>query len=122
MVPISKRKWYGSAGHFVCRERCLFHLHTHVGNWCISTIGEFYERWNPTGPQPPMMHLGSGIGKRMYYETMVYAIHPHDVIAGIETEAIRYRTLQEADTGHTKMCKKYAGLIRSRNSDNETSD
>lgn len=34
-------KWFGNAGHFICGSDCRFHLCTQVGNYLISTVGQY---------------------------------------------------------------------------------
>ncbi len=42
MLDQSQWKWYGHAGHFICSRWCRFHLCTEVGNFLISTVGEYW--------------------------------------------------------------------------------
>lgn len=35
-------KWFGHAGHFICADKCRFHLTTKVGKYLVSTIGEWW--------------------------------------------------------------------------------
>ena len=37
---VSKWKWFGHAGHFICGTHCRFHPPTQVGKYLISTVGE----------------------------------------------------------------------------------
>lgn len=41
-VPESKWKWFGNAGHFICARWCQFHLCTRVGDYLISTVGQYW--------------------------------------------------------------------------------
>ncbi len=34
--------WYGHAGHFICSRWCRYHLCTNVGNYLVSTVGEYW--------------------------------------------------------------------------------
>lgn len=34
-------QWFGHAGHFICAQWCRFHLCTLVGNYLVSTVGEY---------------------------------------------------------------------------------
>jgi hypothetical protein len=40
-IPISKWEWSGHAGHFCASDSCKFRLHTKIGNYVISTVGEY---------------------------------------------------------------------------------
>lgn len=88
---------YGCAGHFVARKWCHYHLHTHVGPFCISTIGNY---------RPPNLKyaepLGSVAGE--FYELMVF-----EYGAVNETQE-RFHSETEADEAHsahvTKLTKE----------------
>jgi hypothetical protein len=34
-------QWFGNAGHFICAQWCRFHLCTKVGDYLVSTVGEY---------------------------------------------------------------------------------
>jgi hypothetical protein len=34
-------EWYGKPGHLICADYCQFHLCTEVGEWLVSTVGEY---------------------------------------------------------------------------------
>ena len=35
-------EWFGHAGHFICADKCRFHLTTKVGKYLVSTVGEWW--------------------------------------------------------------------------------
>ncbi len=35
-------RWFGHAGHFICSRDCQFHLATQVGQYLVSTVGEYW--------------------------------------------------------------------------------
>jgi len=35
-------RWFGHAGHLIVGEWCRFHLTTHVGDYLVSTVGEYW--------------------------------------------------------------------------------
>jgi hypothetical protein len=35
-------KWFGNAGHFICGDKCQFHLTTLVGKYLVSTVGQYW--------------------------------------------------------------------------------
>lgn len=41
-VPVSKWKWFGNAGHLIVAQSCRFHLCTHIGDYMVSTVGEYW--------------------------------------------------------------------------------
>jgi hypothetical protein len=38
-VSVADWEWFGLAGHFICGDRCQFHMTTKVGTVVVSTIG-----------------------------------------------------------------------------------
>lgn len=104
MIPMTQWKWLGRAGHFCAANRCLHHLHTHVGKFCISTVGDF---------RPDMK--GSDIGKmeaigyNRYYETFVFRLLPDGAIELSEIDVLAANDSDTADANHMTMCMKYAG-------------
>ncbi len=99
MAPVVK--WYGRAGHFCAAYNCQFHLHTHVGKYCISTVGEYH----PNGPHGKMETLGAG--KNDFYETMVFE---HDELTGdngSELHCQRFGSLQAAEAYHMDLINEY---------------
>lgn len=104
-IPESEWVWYGFAGHFVCADRCGYHLCTRVGNYLISTIGHYVPH-------------GSDRIRRLrctaesFYETMVFACDGEDVhgnpnITGHNpiAEEIYSRGI-DAERGHRWYCEK----------------
>ena len=41
MIPVSDWIWFGTPGHFICANYCRFHLCTRVGDYLVSTVGEY---------------------------------------------------------------------------------
>ncbi|MGD0052596.1 MAG: hypothetical protein ABSD03_12405 [Vulcanimicrobiaceae bacterium] len=41
VVPVSEWRWFGRAAHFICAGWCRFHLATEVGDFVVSTVGEY---------------------------------------------------------------------------------
>lgn len=102
-----KWRWFGQPGHFICADRCVFHLHTHVGKYCISTVGEYFPLGLParegTKPEP------TGASKHLY-ETMVFELDEkkESIVNYSELDARRWMTRDEANNGHLDMCKKWS--------------
>jgi len=38
----NKWVWMPHAGHFICGDKCQFHLNTYVGGYIVSTVGELW--------------------------------------------------------------------------------
>lgn len=100
MIPQSEWVWHGTAGHWCCADKCLFRLHTHVGQYCISTIGEYY----PNGVDGEMKYISySG-----YYETMVFDEEKDNYWSEIKLRRCAER--EQAVKQHMELCKEYAQL------------
>lgn len=41
-VPVEKWRWFGCPGHLIVGHSCRFHLHTRIGNYRVSTVGEYW--------------------------------------------------------------------------------
>ena len=103
--------WYGSAGHFCAAGMCKFHLCTEVGEYLVSTIGEYYPK--EKGKMEP---IGAGLSN--FYETYVFNLDGTRCGCGCglpgyelsEIEGIRYETPKEANEGHMEMIEKYQKL------------
>lgn len=103
MIAQSKWKWLGHAGHFCGAHKCLHHLHTHVGKFCISTVGDY---------RPDMK--GGDLGERMdigyerAFETFVFDLLPSGGIDLTEIDTLPANDSKTAEKNHMKMCLKYA--------------
>ena len=138
MKEIQQNKWiwYGNALHFICGNKCQFHLATKVGKHVISTVGEL---WLERGSreihaevhdikwlQENKHLLGNNfdyaykkrfgfeeIGCDRKFETLVFKI-AKDYECGCpkiepsELDSDMYNSHEEANKGHLKMCKKWA--------------
>jgi len=100
MIPKADWQWFGQAGHHVCSDRCRFHLHTHVGNVCISTVGEFYVNHRDDEPET--------VGHDRLYETMVFPLVDGDSDWGNSLETKPYNDRDAANDGHIAACEAYA--------------
>jgi hypothetical protein len=100
--------WCGYAGHFVASKSCHFHLHTRVGNYRISTVGDYH----PDG-QKEAKPIGAGPDS--LYETYVFVVQGHgqhgegEVTEWSEVDGERYGTAEEAEKGHMRYCYQYDG-------------
>jgi hypothetical protein len=41
-IPKSEWKWFGNAGHLIVSRWCRFHLCTLIGDYVVSTVGEYW--------------------------------------------------------------------------------
>jgi hypothetical protein len=136
-IPESEWRWFGSAGHLIVAIDCRFHLCTQVGDYLVSTVGEYFpdEAVREILAQTRGVALeGQGdyrradymkkvgfeeIGYGRTYETMVFRT-TGDVCAvpgcgcGLpkvdwrEVDTDGYTTAGAATLGHMALCRKYA--------------
>lgn len=103
-------KWFGQAGHFIAANSCRFHLHTHVGRYCVSTVGDYH----------PSMMRGRGdteepntIGLNRFYETMVFEIRDDGETNGQEIDFVGYNDRDAANAGHAELLVKLSNVAAS---------
>lgn len=88
-----------SPGHFIGAPRCKFFKHTHIGNRCISTVGEYHSA------EGRLEEIGYG----RLYETMVFPIDSEGRnLSWGELEADAYNSRRDAEAGHEDMCFRYS--------------
>jgi hypothetical protein len=105
---VSKSDWYwsGYAGHFIGARNCGFVMHTRVGNFRISTVGDY----TPYQSKEKMETIGAG--EDSFFETYVFRVrdseHPEgEIEEWSEIDGERYAESREAEAGHYKYCEKY---------------
>lgn len=88
-------------GHLIVSDQCRFFLHTRVGKWRISTIGD----WRPEYAQGEQRDIGWGRA----YETMVFELGDDgEPVDWSERETDGYSTEEEARAGHEAMVARYS--------------
>ena len=127
--------WYGNAGHFICAQWCEFHLCTKVGNYLVSTVGQYM----PPESSREIIARSRGveldgrgdarladylkkigyedIGFERKFETMVFRAGERCAeptcncgmprIDGSALECSGYNTAGEAAAGHLELCNKF---------------
>jgi hypothetical protein len=96
----------GHAGHFVGSNYCRFHLHTHVGPYCVSTVGDYWPR-SATEQEP--------IGYQRTYETMVWTILSSGETSMEHIGFAAYNTPEDANEGHAQMVRRWLDIARGGN-------
>ena len=104
-------KWFGGAGHFIGGTECRFHLCTLIGEYIVSTVGDYRPRGEQSEKPTP-------IGYQRTYETMAFRLDKfcdapgclcgmplHD---GRELDFAGYHCASDATAGHMEMCRRYA--------------
>jgi len=109
MVNEQKITELGCAGHLIVSNRCRWKRHTQVGNFRISTIGDYYYDGKRQSLDYPA---------NLYFETMVFkTLNEQEegnegcgcmqVVSFSELDGERYATAGEAQQGHEKYINKY---------------
>lgn len=92
------REWFGFPGHFIAAKYCRFHLHTHVGGLCVSTVGDYW-------PPGDRRQVTVGVGRA--YETMVFPMEPYgEPDYSRELALVGYNDRDEANAGHMAMIER----------------
>lgn len=102
----------GCAGHFIGAGDCHYRRHTQVGNYRVSTIGDY----RPLHSNGKRARVGSGISE--YFETMVFRTADNadkdnegcgcrEVEDWGDLECKRYTTAGDAHNGHEGLVKAY---------------
>jgi hypothetical protein len=124
MVCESEWRWFGNPGHFICSRWCRFHLCTQVGEYLVSTVGEYVSLRNSGGSERKEAKyldkhpLGEEIGCDRFFETMVFkcgevcscaecgcGLPTHD---GGEVDFRPANSRKSAAEIHMAMCRKWA--------------
>ncbi len=108
---MSKVTELGCAGHLIVASNCRWKRHTQVGNYRISSIGDYY-------PRDAKKRDTIGAGEDSFFETMVFRTtqvpaHGSEGCGCLEVEdwgeidGQRYATAGEAQAGHEAFIAKY---------------
>lgn len=129
-------RWFGTPGHFICADHCRFHLCTQIGDYLVSTVGEYVpdmQVCEVLAKSRGIILKGKGekreadwmrkagyenIGAGRKYETMVFRISHictdkdcdcgMPIIALRELECVGYNSRKEANQGHYDICLQVA--------------
>lgn len=107
-VTSDKWEWFGYAGHLIVGSDCRFHLVTKVGDYIVSSVGDY----RPDGDGKPMRTIGGGDDS--FFETYVFVFGSYEDCgcptpkSWGEIDGQRYATHEEAHKGHLEFCRKYA--------------
>lgn len=126
--------WMGHAAHFICSRWCRFHMATCVGDWIVSTVGEYVPDSDvlkilARTQGKPLVASGEEleseylrrfgyveIGYKRTYETMVFKAAPGEhkccpyQIDGFEVDAGHYNDADAATAGHYALCEKWSRI------------
>lgn len=94
------------------------HLHTRVGDYRISTVGDYHP---PDGAHSRMAAM-QDIGYGRKFETFVFRVSGEgfhgegEVAEWSEIDSEGYNEMVDAERGHMAMCRKYARIDGGRRS------
>ena len=117
-------EWFGHAAHFIGGRWCRFHMATKVGEYVVSTVGEYIHPSHSGGSEQSEAEWmkkhwpGEDIGYNRKYETMVFRAgkpcNSMECGCGIPTidghalDFRGYNTARNARAGHMELCAKWA--------------
>lgn len=101
----------GCAGHLIVAHKCHWRRHTQVGNYRVSTVGNYF-------PYRDKPRETIGAGEHSFFETLVFETtdeqDPENESCGCravkdwsEIDGERYATAGEAQAGHERYIEKY---------------
>lgn len=110
--------WHGHAGHLCVSNRCYFHLCTDVGNYLVSTVGDFHPNVGRYGEKYIDINKVEEIGLGRLYETMVFKKKEGTCDCGCglpnidltDIDMMAANLPQDARKNHMLMCYKYDAL------------
>lgn len=103
---------FGHPGHFCDADRCRFSRHTHVGAFCISTVGDYH----PSHAATDAPHSLDTYPDHLY-ETAAFLLANHGQPLRGEVQVKRLTALdtrysateQAAEATHLAMCHRFSG-------------
>lgn len=108
-IPEGEWVWCGYPGHFIASSKCRFHLHTRVGRWRISTVGDYWPY-----PLPGQEPKQDTIGFERFYETAIVEVEGHGehgegvVVGDHWIYGYEGEDATVADRGHMEWCQRVA--------------
>ena len=99
------REDFEGPGHFCGASQCRFARHTHVGPYCVSTVGDYW----PRGAKQR-----EDIGYKRSHETMVFRLDDKGETDGHPIDFAPYKSDEAAAIGHERMVRKWLGVARRR--------
>lgn len=116
-IPTEDWVWDGHAAHLIVGSRCQFHLATRVGDYQISTVGEYLPESNRNtdggeyGGKEYARFETVGAGR--LFETYVFRCGGPGfgtVDEFLEVDSLAANDHDSATRNHMELCRKYAVL------------
>ena len=107
-VPPEDWKWYGTPGHYILADDCIFHMTTQVGKWLVSTVGDLHRRKGPPVRETKGLQNCEAVAIGRFFETMIFLGEDGQQVGIQEGDAIGYDMGEEATAGHYKACREWA--------------
>lgn len=103
------RRYRGYPGHFIASDSCLWHLHTLVPGFKISSVGDYRPSYLRKGDSLPERQA---IGVDRFYESMVFCVDTEgsELFPGREVDFRAYDNATEAEAGHEELVQFYERL------------
>ena len=104
----------GCAGHFIAARSCRWRRHTQVGNYRVSSVGDYF-------PRDERETIGAGPDD--FFETYIFKTTDaqardnegcgcHQVAEWSEIDGRRWATAGEAQAGHESFVAKYLAIAQ----------
>lgn len=115
-IPKSEWEWFGYPGHFICAQWCQFRLCTKVGEYLISTVGDYH---SPIRGEQVSERKTVGAGDDSFFETYVFkagkrcvaedcGCNMPELADACEIDGERTATAGRAQEAHMRYCLKYS--------------
>lgn len=100
-----QREDFAKPGHFCAADRCRFVRHSHVGPYCVSTVGDWWPKGETQAEQ---------IGHGRYFETMVFRVGEDGEVAdyGNHVDFRGYTHEADAALGHERIVEEWERIAR----------
>lgn len=114
-IPEREWLWDGHAAHLIVGSRCQFHLATRIGDYLVSTVGEYRPPTSKDADGEGLYDEFETVGAGRLFETFVFRTGGSGfgyVTEWSEIDAKAANDHDAATANHMAMCDKYAALER----------
>ena len=114
--------WMPHPAHLIVSRWCRFHMATMVGQYIVSTVGEYVHPRHAKGSESGEAKWlkknwpGEDVGYGRKYETMVFPAGQrvegrccqYEPSSWLELESRGYQTSEDAFAGHMELCEQWS--------------